>query len=396
MTWGITAQRRAEEFDALVERVSTGRTTTSPEHRDADLVPLVAALRATPEPPARPEFVADLRARLMAEAETALVPTDVSRLQLPARHTRRERRLAAVVGGIAVVGATTSVALASQSAMPGQSLYPIKRALESAHSGLSIGDASKGTVELANASQRLDEVQALTGGSGLADEHRIEQTLQTFSSQASDGADLLVSDYEDSGNARSIARLRDFASTSMGQLEAIEPHVPYAARDDLLDAANGLVQIDAEAAQRCPTCGGTPLGDVPQALLPAEQVVVPDQPAVQPVVGSSTVGRSGGAPNAPASQGPQLPEVGSDVPPGSVQDPAAPNPSPTSHPLKTLTDGVTGLLTGKGSDSGSRSGSGSSPSAHPVGDAAKGVTGILTGVLDPITGQLLPSSKSTP
>src|SRR4051812_11164365 len=114
MTWGIRAQRRADDFNTLVEQSSTGGTDSSRDARDAQILELVGALRAVPDPQPRPEFVADLRSRLMAEAETALVPVDVAKLKLPARRTTRERRIAAIVGGLAIAGATTSVAMASQ------------------------------------------------------------------------------------------------------------------------------------------------------------------------------------------------------------------------------------------------------------------------------------------
>ena len=165
MTWGFRRNGAPTTSTALVERASTGELGDARSDRATPSCSSSSARSAaSPNREPRPEFVADLRSRLMAEAETALVPTDVSRLQLPARRTGRERRIAAVVGGLAIVGATTSVAVASQSALPGESLYPIKRVIESAHTGLSVGEARKGSTELANASSRLDEVAALTAG----------------------------------------------------------------------------------------------------------------------------------------------------------------------------------------------------------------------------------------
>ena len=108
MTWGPTAQRRADQFNAMVEDSSAVRDGV----RDAELLELVGALRTAPEINARPEFVADLRAQLLAEAQTALVPDDVSKLRLPPRKTTRERRLAAMSGQ-----AGTMAALA-QGSMP--------------------------------------------------------------------------------------------------------------------------------------------------------------------------------------------------------------------------------------------------------------------------------------
>lgn len=373
MTWGISAHRRADEFETLVERSSTGTAGAPPDARDADLLALVGALRAVPEAEPRPEFVADLRGRLMAEAEAALAPPDLAKLRLPARHTRRERRLAAVFGGLAVVGATTSLAVASQSALPGESLYPIKRVIESVQSGLSVGEASKGRAELAAASHRLDEVAALTEDPGPATDEQIAQALSTFNDQAATGADLLLSDYASTGRDSSVADLRDFAATSLDRLEAVESQVPHEARDELLAAAALLAQIDAQAERACPSCGGTPIDGIPESLQAGERVVVPPAPL-------------GNGPNADpsASATPDLPDVDGPVPPGSVLEPStAPDvePSAATDPLTALRDGLTGVLTGQGS---------SQPS-DPVSTVVQGVGGILLGVLDPITGELIPS-----
>ena len=384
MTWGFTAQRRADEFNDLVEPSSTGQQAT----RDADLLELVGALRSVPQVTARPEFVADLRAQLMAEAETALVPADTSRLRLPERRPTRERRFAAVVGGIAVVGVTTGVAVASQGALPGDSLYPIKRAIERAHTGLSVGEGSKGATMLGNAADRLDEVDALTHQGDLGDDLRIADTLNTFTDQATQGTDFLLADYAHTGNESSIATLHDFASSSLDQLAALEPLVPAEARDELIRAAQVVRSIDAQATQSCPTCGGTPIESIPPILAATqEQIFVPATPlqaADTGTHGSKHTGKHDGG-------RPDLPSVGSNVGPGSVLNPdddpsSSPTGGATDDPLQTLT----GNLTGGGSTE--------DPTEDPTDDASSavgdavdgavdGVTDILEGVVGGLTGQ---------
>lgn len=384
MTPAFLARRRAEEFDALVEGASAKGTHDA---RDVDLLDLVGALRGVPEPAARPEFVAGLRERLLAEAETALVPDDLSRLRLPERRTSRERRLAAVAGGIAIVGATTSIAVASQSALPGDSLYPVKRVLERAHTGISVGEGAKGQIMLTNASDRLDEVDALTHEDDLGGDQRIADTLSAFTEQATKGSDLLLSDFEHSGDESSIARLRDFASSSLDRLAAIEPRVPDDARDELVSAAGVLLQIDTEADQRCPSCGGTPIDSVPPVLL-AAPITFPEAPAAQPVdrTGDRPDGKGKGSGKGPGKgDQPDLPAVDGDVGPGSVLDP--PEAGPTggagdaggdggANPVRSLTEGLLGGLNPSGS-----------PTLPVVGGLVEGVGGILEGVLDPLTGQ---------
>lgn len=382
MRRGFASRRRAEEFDALVEGGPTGELHDA---RDADLLELVVAMRGVPEVSARPEFVADLRERLMAEAETALVPDDLDRLRLPSRRPKRERRMAALVGGIAIVGATTSVAVASQSALPGDSLYPVKRVLEEAHTSISIGEASKGQTVLSNASDRLDEVEALVQQDDPGNDQRIADTLNAFTDQATSGSDLLLADYNHHGNKSSIVRLHDFASSSLDRLAALEPLVPADARDELLRAADVLATIDTQAGQRCPSCGGTSIDSIPPVLAAgSEPIVVPQVPPVQPRDESD---HRRHAPRADQVENPDLPDVdGDDLGPGSVQDPSSgssPSASPSddgdgggSNPLTDLTD----KLTGRDNPSGS-------PTRGVVGGLVNGVGELLGGVLGGLTGQ---------
>ena len=65
----LFAHRAAEEFDRALE----GRASRSGAERHADLLGTVETLRRMPPVEARPDFVADLRTRLMTAAETDLV-----------------------------------------------------------------------------------------------------------------------------------------------------------------------------------------------------------------------------------------------------------------------------------------------------------------------------------
>ena len=56
------------------------------------------------------------------------------------------------------------MAVASQSALPGDALYPIKRAIENTEAGVRVSDDAKGETILSNASGRLNEVDKLTRG----------------------------------------------------------------------------------------------------------------------------------------------------------------------------------------------------------------------------------------
>lgn len=263
------ARRSAERFDSLLQ----GERGAA-DARDAELLELVGALQTLPRAEARPAFVADLREQLMLAARTQLVPDSpaaladdlTDRLTVRTAKSPRERRLAVALGGFAIVGATTSMAVAAQSALPGDVLYPLKRAMENAEAGFSVSDEAKGNTILENASGRLDEVDQLTRG-GDADAQAVSQTLQSFADQASEASELLIADYESTGSEQSINELRDFASTSIQTLSALEAVIPAAAEQALEDAAQVLFQIDSLAADLCPACDSLGILDIPTNLL---------------------------------------------------------------------------------------------------------------------------------
>lgn len=252
MTPGFTARRRAEEFSSLVEGTSTQVTGAA---RHGDTLALVESLRQVVPAEPRADFVADLRRQLMTEAATVLTPT-AARLTVTPRRTARERRIAVAIGGFAVVSATTSMAMAAQTALPGETLYPLKRAIENASTTIKIDEDAKGATLLTHASGRLDEVDALTRESDDTDADVVADTLHAFADQAASAADLMIAAYADSGQESDIEELRSFTAQSMSALDDLETAVPDTARAALIEAAQVINQIDAAAIQLCPVCAG--------------------------------------------------------------------------------------------------------------------------------------------
>lgn len=375
----FAARRRAAEFDALVETTPTSGSTDA---RYAEFLEIVASLRDLPDAQARPEFVADLRGRLMQAAEAELVPAPEARLRLPARRPPRDRRLAAAVGGFAVVGATTSMAMAAQSALPGEALYPLKRAIENAQAGLSVDERRKGVTLLQNASDRLAEISALSEAGQLEDGSMIAQTFTAFTGQAVQASDLLLNDYAESGQESSITELRDFTADSMQTLADLEALVPADARDELLHAARVLTQIDLAAAQACPSCAGEGIAEIPAILTSAG--FTPGTATV--VTPTDQIRRSGDRKDASDEEGgvPQLPDTDGSLPPGSVLN--APTGSGTSTGSGSGSgDGVKsdltdGLKTGGGTTTDEPTSTGSRlPGVSDVEKTVEDTTGSLLG-----------------
>ena len=149
----------------------------------------------------------------------------------------------------------------SQSALPGDPLYPLKRAIENAQTGVQVDEDAKGKTLLDNASGRLEEVDQLSRESDDAD--AISETLQTFTDQASEASELLLSDYAETGKEDSVEELRDFTADSMATLTALERLVPEDARASLIQAAQTLTQIDEQALLACPSCGPDLVTQIP-------------------------------------------------------------------------------------------------------------------------------------
>lgn len=345
----FTARRRAEQFDALV-----GDPTAGGDARYAELLQVVGALRAVPAPAPRPDFSAALRERLMAEADTALVPRDRAverRLTVPARTgERRDRRLAVAAGALAMVGATATVAVAAQSALPGDALYPVKRALEDAQAGVSVGEGAKGAALLDIAAGRLEEVSALAQRGTAEDTAAVPATLDTFVDQVRDAAALMLEDYEKTGDTDGVEQLRDFTGSSMAALQQIDGLLPSSVREELQRAAEVLAEIDALAREICPDCGGSGVAQVPPSLLTAAQRL--QDVVVAPPASVSTVRPSGSPEQRPEGTRPSREDRGGNPDPAPSPEPS-PTPAPEPAPPITGEDieaGVGGLLGDLGSN----------------------------------------------
>lgn len=378
----FTSRRRADDFDRLVEAAVSG--TAAPGSAPAELAALAelaASMREVPEVTPRAAFSADLRERLMTAAATELTPAaarTADRLTVrraePSRR-RRERRLTVGIAALAIVAGTAGTALASQSALPGQALYPVKRAIENVRAGFTVGDDAKGSTLLSDAHTRLEEVGKLSRSSSPSskDQEEISKTLTTFSAQAQKASDLLLSDYQSDHDPASIKKLHDFTAASIDQLTELQPLLPAAAQDALSGAAQALLMIDSAARNLCPTCG-VGLTSLPTTLL---DPVAKTLDGLGSALGSTTPA----APKRHDSSTTKLPTVPTNIGPANV-DPSSPTgqgktPSsnqPNDKPGQPATPSLVP----------------SSPAAPPsgLGQTVDGVTGTVGGVLGTVGGVL--------
>lgn len=361
------AHRRAEEFASLLE----GRGSIGTRHADA--LALVGALRSVVAPQPSASYVNELRSNLLAAADTALVAV-APRLTIPTRtaaRPRHHRKVAVAMGTLALLGGTTGVAMAAQSALPGESLYPIKRILESAQTSLSADDAARADRMMELAGDRLGEARALADSDSAGSRAQIPDTLADFVAQASQAADALLGDYSASGDVDSIVELRDFIRDSLDALAGLKSSVPAEYAADFDAAVNALLSLDERVLSTCGGCGG--LLDIPAILLSG----APIQPRTS--AGAATDPSSDAkapATNAVTDLLERLPALGATPSPQASASPT-PKPGTTTSPSLTPTSPLDGLL-GDGS------------LTEPLTDA---VEGLIDPLLDPLLNPILGSDS---
>lgn len=395
MSPAFPARKRADEFDRMVAAsAATDRRASQSADELRDLAVFASSLSTLSDSavPSR-DFSVSLRERLMEAADTELVPaprverTVERKLTVgPVRRPRRQRNLAVAFAAMAIVGGTAGAAAASQTALPGDSLYPVKRAVENVSAGFTVSTQARGIRILEDAGTRLREAKSLVADAPMTDSERVTSTLETFSRQAAHGSDLLISDFEESQDNDSLAQLRTFAADGVEELAELSPKVPERAEPAVSDAAQTLVLIDQAAAQLCPTCEGG-ITELPatlvssltsdiDGLLPADTVVeaeaLPpltqddnalDLPSIDPdKIGPGSVTDPKGEKDDPEKPSEEPDDDGSILPTPSTPSDGDPSENPDTDP-GTVTDPVTGLVTGV---------------TGLVGDVLAGATGLLT------------------
>jgi hypothetical protein len=314
----------------------------------------------------------------MTEAEVVLAPRK-SALTLPTRtRGKRERRLVAVASAVVLLGGTAGMAAAAQHSLPGEALYPIKRGIESAQVDLSTSPVGRGRHLLTQAGDRLDEVQGLVAAGPATGSPQIPGTLDEFTSQSRQGADLLLGSYAETKDPQAIATLRDFTAQDLTLLEGLAKVAPPAAQPALRTAVTALAGIDSRAVQACPSCSELPTLKVPRTFLVASDLdraihalgtshLNNDHPVIAPrdaVKRADKDQPSSGASQAPAGSDPSaLPSSGASPGSGSSSGSALSGLIKASPTLKVhLPGGKSGGGTSSGTSGGNAGTNGGSSS----------------------------------
>ena len=329
--------RRFHDDAQSFEEAWSGRAPRDEEI--AGLVRFVEGLceAAVAEP--SPMFRDSLRTMLMTEAETVLAPMPAtSRAAAPTRESRPVRRrvatlTAAMVASAGVVGIVAS----SASAIPGDMLYPVKRSVESVELALHRDEASRGSFQLRQASERLAEARELSDKSGSED--HIAETLEAFASQAEAGSTALFADFTGNGEQDSIRTVNDFAIEATADLSALSSQLPPGADDSFDTATATISELATRASSLCSACT---TGDLQKLVSSVEGLSVTPKSSTAP---GSKDDKSSTKSDTDDSKPASTPTT---VAPADKPIVVLPTPGPTtkSPSLSDVTDPVLGAVLG--------------------------------------------------
>ncbi|MFJ7066315.1 DUF5667 domain-containing protein [Streptomyces sp. NPDC101115] len=393
MIANVSAHRRANAFaQALEDRTSEGAAAEQPEAsaepaEHGRLLALANGLGELPKPEMDPEVKVVQRAQLVAAMEAMLaegsaaagptVPEQrtaggkgahrASPLRKLRPRSRWTKGLAA--GGLTVgvaAGAFSGVAAASSDALPGDSLYGLKRGMEDIKLGMADDDADRGGLYLDQASTRLSEARRLMerGRAGDLDHEslgEIRRVLDGMKHDASEGHRLLRQAYERDGEIGPMARLNSFAQAHRATWDGLRDRLPVQLTDvgnevnDVFDAIDEEVEPLQSVLPRTPERGSIGSGgpSTPRNTSPTTPQSPHSSPATPSHGGTPTQPKpSGSGTGAPQDEG-LLGGTGDLLNPPHTGPSTDPSGSESAPPVPdvTIPPILPGLLPGLGIDS---------------------------------------------
>ncbi|WP_326593998.1 DUF5667 domain-containing protein [Streptomyces brevispora] len=277
MIANVSAHRRANAFAQAVEEQSLrGAAAVQPEEpaEPADRGPLLAlanGLGELPKPMLDPEVKVVQRAQLVAAMEAMFAaggasadPTVPEQRNKGAHRASPLRKLrprsrwtkGLAAGGLTVgvaAGAFGGVAAASSDALPGDSLYGLKRGMEDIHLNLAGSDTDRGEVYLDQASTRLSEARRLMerGRAGDLDHEQlgeVRRTLNGMTHDAIEGHRLLHAAYQRDGAIGPIQALDSFSRSHRDSWTSLRDRLPVQLAEVGDQVSSVFAAIDEEVA----------------------------------------------------------------------------------------------------------------------------------------------------
>ncbi|MGW7577396.1 DUF5667 domain-containing protein [Streptomyces sp. NPDC054765] len=398
MIANVSVHRRANAFaQALEEQVLEGAAAEEQVDNpaqapgEARLLAVADGLGNLPRPEMAAEVKTVQRAQLLAAMESAFAegaPSDGARVPEQREHkgahratksmgrlrprSRLSKGLAA--GGLTVgvaAGAFTGVAAASSDALPGDSLYGLKRGMEDLRLGMADDDSDRGRLYLDQAAIRMMEARRLMERARVADlDHEalgeVRKALAGVTHDAGEGHRLLHQAYERDGSLGPIQALNSFTKSHRSTWSQLRDRLPVQLMDVRDQVSSVFDAIDKEVGPLRPLLPPTPggrghHGDTPgSAGTGSASGGRPAPSGSKPSPGKHTAGSHAPRPSASPSQEDGL--LGGNT--GGLLDPPSKRGSATPHdrghhhsgrdaggrPDVTLPPLIPGLLPGLGID----------------------------------------------
>ncbi|MFK4101083.1 DUF5667 domain-containing protein [Streptomyces sp. NPDC019531] len=398
MIANVSAHRRANAFaqdleeqsdrDTAAEQ-SEGHPPATAEHTDQDrLLVLAECLGELPRPGLDPEVKVVQRAQLVAAMEAMLLEGGGADPAVPEQRSHRAKgahrasglgklrprsRLTKglAAGGLSVgvaAGAFGGVAAASSDALPGDSLYGLKRGIEDFKlNHLSDGDDERGVAYLDQASTRLSEARRLMErdrGGHLDHESlgEVRRALSGMQHDASEGHRLLHEAYErDPKSLSPIQALDSFSRSHREAWGALRERLPVQLGDVSDQVSEVFDAIDEEVAplqsllpEPPSQGGGKGSGQRQGSGSASSETSTGSGRSTTPGTGGSAEQSGGGNPSKSATSGSQDDGLlggntgGLLDPPKETGSTTPTSPAPSADPDVTLPPLLPGLLPGLG------------------------------------------------
>ncbi|WP_141703513.1 DUF5667 domain-containing protein [Planobispora rosea] len=170
----------------------------------------------------RPEFRDELRERLMSTAREAPLPAE--EVPVPRRPRSRRRPRFPLLpqflsAGLVVIMVATG--MATYESVPGDILYPLKRAAENTLLRMSADDAERADRELRSASVRAREVEELLGSAAQGGSDLVGETLKEMEDTTRSAITSLTR--VERRDAKTTGTIRRFVQEQRHQIEEMIP-----------------------------------------------------------------------------------------------------------------------------------------------------------------------------
>ena len=138
------------------------------------------------------------------------------------------KRFGVVVGGFAalavIAGVTSTV---SRDALPGDSMYGVKRASESIGGAFTMGGQAEADRQLGLARSRVDELESLVARATPPSPDAVAAAMDDFDRATSTGSRLVFTGSGTGGaEPAQLAELRTWAAAQSGRISSLSEHLP--------------------------------------------------------------------------------------------------------------------------------------------------------------------------